>query len=156
MSKRNISILIVLILIILLFNTYYNFKLNAVVEQYDFITLANVTHNLDAITSTYDNVEDNDQILREYFSRFNTYSWYFSQSPRLNVISLELDNMSNIIDDGISQEELKYLVSTYDEIKVFLNKINDERGKISFNRIQGAFRKSNVNELEMILDSSSL
>lgn len=157
MSKKNLSILIIVIIVLFtLFYTYYRFKLNEVIEQYDFITLANVSSTLDELLYVYENGDESDQVFTEYFSRFNTYSWYFGQSPRLSGISFRIGSISDMIDDGINQDELNYLVSIRDKIEIFLNKINDERSNISLIRLQGAFRKSNVEELEAILEGNSI
>ncbi|WP_406241869.1 hypothetical protein ACF3M2_12445 [Tissierella carlieri] len=157
MSKRKLLVLLLIgIILVSLFYNYYKFKLNAVVEEYDFITLTNVSYTLKEILYVYENVDENTQVLDEYFTRFNTYSWYFGQSPRLSGISFRINTISDIPNDGITQEELNYLVSLHDKVEIFLNKINDERRKISLIRLQGAFRKSNVEELKAILDGNSI
>ena len=78
MSKRKLLVLLLIgIILVSLFYNYYKFKLNAVVEEYDFITLTNVSYTLKEILYVYENVDENTQVLDEYFTRFNTYSWYF-------------------------------------------------------------------------------
>ena len=81
----------------------------------------------------------------------------FSDNLRgLVVLVFRINTISDIPNDGITQEELNYLVSLHDKVEIFLNKINDERRKISLIRLQGAFRKSNVEELKAILDGNSI
>lgn len=92
----------------------------------------------------------NNLVFREYFHQMDTYEWYLSLYPRLSW------KIANIDDEGISKQELEYLINVRDKLKIYIDKINEELEEKSIRRIFGIFRKSNVIELEAIFTEYSI
>lgn len=85
----------------------------------------------------------------------DNYEWYLSLYPHLSPIRLDIRKIADIDDEGISKQELDYLVNVRDKLKIYIDKINDELEEKSIRRMLGIFRKSNVDELEAIFVESS-
>lgn len=140
--------------LLVLFYIYHNTKFYNTVDSYDFVTLRNIKSTLDRILYAYENGKDNEQILLEHFDKFYTYLGYLNESPRLGGIDFEVSRMPDILDDGITEEELNYLVSVRDNLEMFLKRVNEKWSKPEFLRIHGIFSKSDIKELEKIFDGN--
>ncbi len=152
--NRGKIILIIVLVLIAFFYIYHNTKFINTVDSYDFVTLVNIESTLDRILYEYENGEDNEQILHEYFNKFYTYSWYLSISPRLRVTYFKVSRIPDILDDGITEEELNYLVSVRDNLEIFIKRLNEEWSKPAFLRTHGIFSKSDIEELKKIYDGN--
>lgn len=149
MGKRKSVILLIIVLFFISNFTYFTIKYNTVTDLYDFVTLRNLHSTINNILGYYIDEVDNDEVLYNYFRKMYEHAWYFNLSPRLHSIDIYVEDLSDIIDDGVSEEEKEHLAKTHDELKIFINKIND---KISNKfRIQSLFNKANINELKDIL-----
>lgn len=165
MKTRKVIIIIIVAVILTLGYGYHRFTCNEITDTYNWITLRNIYITLDDIVETYEKQyhnqtvdEDeikNNLIFREYFHQMNTYEWYLSLSSRLSPIKLDIMEIANIDDEGISKQELEYLINVRDKLKIYIYKINDELEEKSIKRMFGIFRKSNVVELEAIFTEFS-
>jgi len=164
-KTRKVIIIIIVAVILTLGYGYHRFTCNEITDTYNWITLRNVYITLDDIIETYEKqyrnqIVDEDEInnnlvFREYFHQMNTYEWYLSLYPRLSSISLDISEIADINDEGISEQELECLIKLRDKLKIYIDKINDELEGKSIRRMFGIFRKSNVDELEAIFVESS-
>lgn len=160
MKNRKFNIIIILAIILSLTYGYYRFTSNEIIDTYNWITLQNIYITLDDIVETYEmqynnQAVDEDEIknnlvFREYFLQFNTYDWYLSLYPRLSPIRPYIYKMVDMDDDGISVQELEYLIKVRDKLEIYIKKINDELEEKSIRRMFGIFRKSNVDELKAV------
>lgn len=160
MKKRKIIIIFIVVLILILAYGYNRFTCNEITDTYDWITLRNIYITLDDFLDTYEKqynnqIVDEDEIknnliFKEYFHQMNTYEWYLSLSPRLSAIRYDIRKTADIDDEGISKQELEYLINVRDKLKIYNDKINDELEGKSLRRMFGIFRKSNVEELGTI------
>ncbi len=164
---KKVVLIIFLAIILTLGYGYHRFTCNEIMDNVNWVTLRNIYITLDDIIEAYEKqyhnqaVEEeeikNNLILREYFHQMNTYEWYLSLNSRLSPIWLEISKIADIGDEGISEQELRYLINLRNELEIYINKIDNELEEKSIARIFGGiFRKSNVKELESIfLDASS-
>lgn len=162
MKMKKVIIIIIAAMIFTLIYGYHRFSCNEITDTYDWITIRNIYSTLDDLAATYEAQYNNQKtsedeiksnpIIREYFRQMNIYEWYLSLSPRLSSISLHIRKIADIDYGGISVNELEYLINVRDELKIYLDKINEEHEEISIRRMFGIFRKSNVDELNIIFD----
>lgn len=160
MKRRKVIIILIVVVILTLGYGYHLFTSNEIIDTYNWITLRNIYITLDDIVDTYEEqynnqIVDEDEIksnvvFREYLHQMNTYEWYLSLYPRLNSISVDIREIADIDDEGISEQELDYLINVRDKLKIYIDKINDELEEKTLRRMFGIFRKSNVEELEAI------
>lgn len=160
MKRRKVIIILIVVVILTLGYGYHLFTSNEIIDTYNWITLRNIYITLDDIVDTYEEqynnqIVDEDEIksnlvFREYFHQMNTYEWYLSLYPRLNSISVDIREIADIDDEGISEQELEYLINVRDKLKIYIDRINDELEEKSLRRMFGIFRNSNVEELEAI------
>lgn len=165
-KTRKIIIVLIVAVILTLGYGYNRFTCNEIIDTYNWITLRNIYMTLDYIVGTYkeqynnqfvdeDEIKNN-LVFREYFHQMDTYEWYLSLYPRLSSISIDIWKIANIDDEGISKQELEYLINVRDKLKIYIDKINEELEEKSIRRIFGIFRKSNVIELKAIFTEYSI
>lgn len=166
MKNRKVIVIIIIAVILTLGYGYHRFTCNEITDTYNYITLRNIYYTLNDIIYTYEKqyhnqiVEESEikssLIFREYFQQMNTYEWYLSLYARLSPIGLVISEIADIDDEGITKQELEYLINVRDKLKIYIDKINDELEEKSIRRMFGIFRKSNVEELEAIFVESSI
>lgn len=74
---------------------------------------------------------------------------------RLSSIKLNIRKIADIDYDGINKQELEYLTTVRDKLKIYIDKTNGELEEKSIRRMFGIFRKSNVDELETVFTEFS-
>lgn len=166
MSKRGtIKVILIVIVIMLIFGSvYHRYKVNKISSGTAFLTLLNIKSSLQDITVYYENEYNNqpiskDQILKDkllynYLIEMRNIANYISRSIsfRGSILYLQLEDIKNIDDGGITKEDIEYLNNVLIKYEDVTRKINDEQSNSILRRMFCYLTKSNLMELESVFE----
>lgn len=167
MSKKGtIKVILIVIVIMLIFGSvYHRYTINKISRRATFLTLINIRSSLEDITTYYESVYKNqpinkeqifnDKLLHRYLREMQNIAHYISSlsiSFRGSILDLQIEDIKDIDEGGITKEDIEYLNNVTIKYVDVIRKIDKEQSENILRKRFFYLTKSNLMELESVFE----